>query len=254
MASRSGRRIRSRLFGLLAYKEGVTVNFERASGILLHPTSFPGPYGIGDLGAEAYRFVDFLQQTGQKLWQILPLSPTGYGDSPYAAFSAFAGNPFLISPDLLRDQGLLQPEDLQNLPDFPVDRVDYGPVIEWKMALLRRSYELYKNSDQPEVRAELALFESENAGWLGDYALFMAGKAAHGGSTWSDWDEGLALRQPDALVEWRTKLEDETRFQRYIQYLFFKQWSALKAYANERSVRIVGDIPIFVAYDSADVW
>ena len=230
------------------------MNFERASGILLHPTSFPGPYGIGDLGAEAYRFVDFLQQTGQKLWQILPLSPTGYGDSPYAAFSAFAGNPLLISPDLLREQELLQAADLRDVPDFPADRVDYGPVIEWKMALLRRSYELYKSGDHPPVRAELALFETENAGWLEDYALFMAGKAAHGGSTWSDWDEGLALRQPDALVAWRARLEDDIRFQRYIQYLFFKQWWALKAYANERSVRIVGDIPIFVAYDSADVW
>ena len=230
------------------------MRFERASGILLHPTSFPGPYGIGDLGQEAYHFVDFLQQTGQKLWQILPLTPTGYGDSPYAAFSAFAGNPLLINPDILLPEGLLEAQDLQNVPDFPADRVDYGPVIEWKMGLLRWSYERFKAGANPEIKSELAQFEGENESWLQDYALFMAVKAAHGGITWSEWEEGIALRRPESLAQWRNRLEDEVNFQKYIQYLFFKQWFTLKKYANQYNVKIVGDIPIFVAYDSADVW
>ncbi len=230
------------------------MNFERASGILLHPTSFPGPYGIGDLGAEAYRFVEFLQQTGQRLWQILPLTPTGYGDSPYAAFSAFAGNPLLISPDMLREQGLLEPEDLHGMPEFRPERVDFGPLIEWKMALLRRSYERCAAAGKPEFRSELARFEADQAGWLDDYALFMAVKAAHGGSTWSAWEPDIALRRPDGLSAWRVKLQDDVRFQKYIQYLFFSQWLALKQYAGARDVKIIGDIPIFVAYDSADVW
>jgi 4-alpha-glucanotransferase len=230
------------------------MNFERASGILLHPTSFPGPYGIGDLGPEAYRFVDFLQQTGQKLWQTLPLTPTGYGDSPYAALSAFAGNPLLISLDLLCDQGLLQPEDLQNTPAFPTARVDYGAVIPWKMGLLRQSHTRFRHSEHPQVQSDLGQFEAINAGWLEDYALFMAVKAAHGGITWSDWDPGIARREPDSLNEWRTRLQEEVRFEKYVQYLFFRQWYVLKQYANARGVRIVGDIPIFVAYDSSDVW
>ena len=230
------------------------MNFERASGVLLHPTSFPGPYGIGDLGREAYLFVDFLRQTGQKLWQILPLTPTGYGDSPYAAFSAFAGNPLLISPDILMQQGLLEPEDLQNLPDFTPGRVDYGPLIEWKMGLLRRSYNRFKAGSYPQVRSELSLFEAENANWLEDYALFMAVKAAHGGITWSEWPEGIALRRPESLAQWGERLADDVDFQKYIQFLFFKQWAILKQYANEHDVKVVGDIPIFVAYDSADVW
>lgn len=230
------------------------MNLERASGILLHPTSFPGPYGIGDLGGEAYRFVDFLQSTGQKLWQILPLAPTGYGDSPYAAFSAFAGNPLLVSPDILRSQGLLEDSDLQNMPDFPRNRVEYGPLIEWKMPLLRRSYDLFKHNANPGIQVELDKFEKENASWLEDYALFMAAKSAHGGAVWSDWEQGLALRWPASLAQWRSKLADDIRFQKYIQYLFSQEWTALKSYANERHVKIMGDIPIFVAYDSADVW
>ena len=233
------------------------MNSERASGILLHPTSFPGPYGIGDLGDEAYRFIDFLQQTGQKLWQILPLASTGYGDSPYAAFSAFAGNPLLISPDILIREGLLQPGDLQDVPDFPPDKVEYGPLIDWKIALLRRSYSLFQSNSSAggtEIREALSAFETQTKGWLEDYALFMAVKSAHGGITWSDWDEGIALRRPDSILAWRAKLADDIGFQKYIQFLFSRQWAALKKYANERSVRVVGDIPIFVAYDSADVW
>lgn len=230
------------------------MKFERASGVLLHPTSFPGPYGIGDLGGVAYRFVDFLQQTGQKLWQILPLNPTGYGDSPYTCFSAFAGNPLLISPDILLGQGFLDPADLQNVPGFPWERVDYGAVQQWKMELLNHSYELFQQRATPEVKAQLAAFEQANAGWLEDYALFMAAKSANNGALWTEWDKGLALRDPAVLAEWREKLAGPIAFQKYIQYIFFDQWLNLKRYANERDVKIVGDIPIFVAYDSSDVW
>ena len=235
------------------------MNFERASGILLHPSSLPGPYGIGDLGPEAFRFVDFLQQTGQKLWQILPLAPTGYGDSPYAAFSAFAGNPLLVSPELLMADGLLRREDLRDVPDFPAGKVDYGALIEWKMALLRRSFEMFNKPSQASgkrasIRGELVQFEEENGDWLEDYALFMAVKAAHGGRSWDEWEEEIALRKPEAVAQWRDQVAEDVRFQTYMQFLFFKQWLSLKSYANARNVKIVGDIPIFVAYDSADVW
>lgn len=230
------------------------MNFERASGLLLHPTSFPGPYGIGDLGGEAYRFVDFLQQTGQTLWQILPLAPTAYGDSPYAAFSAFAGNPVLISPDILLGKGLLEPADLADVPAFPWQTVEYGPVIEWKMSLLARSFELFQAKNFTSLRDRMAAFERDNAGWLDDYALFMAAKSFYSGKIWSEWDGGLARHEADALTEWREKLAGPVAFQKYLQFLFAWQWSDLKGYANERGVRIIGDIPIFVAYDSADVW
>ena len=230
------------------------MEFERAAGILLHPTSLPGPYGIGDLGGEAYRFVDFLEQTHQKLWQVLPLTPTGYADSPYAALSAFAGNPLLVSPAILVGQGLLQPADLTDVPPFPVERVDYGPVIEWKMALLRRSFASFKARTDQETQLSLITFEQENAHWLEDYALFMACKQVHGGAVWSEWDKEIALRDPASVVAWRTKHASEIEFQKYIQFLFFQQWFSLKQYANDRQIKIVGDIPIFVAYDSADVW
>jgi 4-alpha-glucanotransferase len=228
------------------------VSSERASGILLHPTSFPGPYSIGDLGPQAYRFVDFLHQTGQTLWQILPLTPTGHGASPYAAFSAFACNPLLLSPELLLASGLLTAEDLQDVPDFPTDTVDYDAAIIWKMALLRRSYVHFNRSAR--ARRAFASFARENAGWLDDYALFMAIKEGHAGSSWPDWEEGIALRRPESLARWHESADDESRFQKYIQHLFFTQWFALKRYANTRGVQIVGDIPIFVAHDSADVW
>lgn len=230
------------------------MQFARSGGILLHPTSFPGPYGIGDLGVEAYRFVDFLQQTGQRLWQILPLAPTGYGDSPYAALSAFAGNPLLISPDILHSQALLSETDLAGKPEFPDERVDYGRVIDWKMALLQQSFERFKQRAGDHARSRLAEFEQENAAWLEDFALFMAAKGAHDGVVWNQWDEDLALRRPAALARWREKLSGEIAFQKYTQFLFFQQWLNLKQYANERGIHIIGDIPIFVAYDSADVW
>jgi 4-alpha-glucanotransferase len=229
----------------------------RTSGILLHPTSLPGRWGIGDLGATAYTFVDFLHAAGQRLWQVMPLGPTGYGDSPYQGFSAFAGNPLLLSLDLLLQEGALAPEDLTNAPAFPHDRVDYGAVIPWKLDVLRRSFGRFKREAAPERRQEFAAFRAEQRAWLADYALFAALKAAHGGANWNAWPEPIARREPSAVGEWSSRLSgdpSETEFYAYMQWQFFRQWRALKDYANERDIQIIGDIPIFVAYDSADVW
>lgn len=228
----------------------------RASGLLLHPTSLPGRYGVGDLGPEAYRWVDFLAAGRQKLWQVLPLGPTGYGDSPYQCFSAFAGNPLLIGPDLLLEDGLLAADDLADLPDFPADRVDYGPVIEYKDRLWARAFAAFRRGDaaRAELRQSFEAFCTAHAAWLDDFALFMALKEAHGGAVWNTWEGALARREPTALARARKTLADSVAAHRFRQFLFFRQWRPLKAYANERGIRIIGDIPIFVAYDSAEVW
>lgn len=226
----------------------------RSCGILLHPTSLPGRHGIGDLGAAAYRFVDFLVESGQTFWQVLPLGPTGYGDSPYQCFSAFAGNPLLVSPDRLLEEGLLDEASLADVPRFPADRVDYGPVIQWKTDLLRRSYRVFQERGTGEQRAEFGRFCALNAGWLNDYALFMALKEHHGGAMWTAWDRATITREGAAMEHWRVELADVVQEQQYHQFLFSRQWAALKAYANERNIRFFGDIPIFVAHDSADVW
>lgn len=230
------------------------MEFPRAGGILLHPTSFPGRFGIGDLGDGAYRFVDFLAESGLKLWQIMPLGPTGYGDSPYQSFSAFAGNPLLISPERLVSEGWLTPEDLAAAPDFPLDRVDFGPVIVWKWPLLRRAYEYFKVGATEADQHALADFTAANRDWLDDYALFMALKEAHGGAVWSTWEPEIARHEVDAVQQWLARLQDEVNTHRFLQWQFARQWSRLKAYANEYQIQIIGDIPIFVAYDSADVW
>lgn len=226
----------------------------RKSGILLHPTSLPGRWGIGDLGASAYTFVDFLAATGQQLWQVMPLGPTGYGDSPYQGFSAFAGNPLLISFDQLLGAGLLAPEELAGAPQFPDQHVDFGPVIGWKLAVLRGSFERFKHNGTPDQRERFAAFRTEQRIWLADYALFAALKATHNGAAWNSWDAPIARREPHALGEQGSRLSHETEFHAYMQWLFFEQWRALKGYANQRGIAIIGDIPIFVAFDSADVW
>ncbi len=227
---------------------------QRLNGVLLHPTSLPGRYGIGEFNEYAYRFVDFLADTGQKLWQVLPLGPTGYGDSPYQCFSAFAGNPLLINLDQLVSENSLAAQDLANAPSFPADRVDYGPVIEFKYAVLRRSLAYFRQHATPEQEADFWSFCERNAAWLDDYALFMALKDAHGGAVWNTWERDIARHEPRALAAWREKLQTQVQTYQYLQYQFFKQWSALKRYANDKGIRIVGDIPIFVAYDSADAW
>lgn len=230
------------------------MTFPRASGLLLHPTSLPGPFGIGDLGPEAYAFVEFLQSSGQQLWQLLPLGPTGYGDSPYACYSAFAGNPLLISPELLVQEELLTVHDLHVAELPPSDRVEFDQVHASKSALLSKSYDRYQVSTDRQLRSAFETFGEENASWLDDYALFQALKNAHGGIAWNEWDTSIRLREANSLAGAKNQLEREVEAQKFYQFLFFKQWFSLKAFANERGIKIIGDIPIFVAQDSADVW
>lgn len=226
----------------------------RASGVLLHPSSLPGPYGIGDLGPEAYHFVDALVQAGQRIWQVLPLGHTGYGDSPYQCFSAFAGNPMLISPQRLLEEGLLDHADLQELPAFPAENVDYGWVIYWKSDILRRAYQRFTERASDEMRGAFAQFCAENSAWLDDYTLFIALKESHEYAVWTTWDKALVRREQQALVAARERLAAVIDRLKFVQYQFYRQWGDLRRYANERGVRVAGDIAIYVAHDSADVW
>ncbi len=228
--------------------------FPRSSGILLHPTSFPSRFGIGDLGIEAYRFIDFLRDTAQQYWQILPVGPTGFGNSPYMSYSALAGNPLLISPEKLQDDGLLSEHDFFNLPQFPADKVDYGLVIETKMPLLQRACENFKSKATPLQQKAFAGFCESTAHWLDDYALFMAIGNAHEGASWHTWEPELAKRQPEALEKWRQRLSGEIFYHKFLQFEFFRQWSELKSYAKLGNIQIIGDIPIYVAHNSAEVW
>jgi 4-alpha-glucanotransferase len=230
------------------------MKFPRASGILLHPTSLPGPFGIGDLGEEAYRFVDWLAAAGQSYWQVLPLSPTGYGDSPYAGLSAFAGNPLLVSLERLVEAGLLDSVDLTEIPPFPQERVDFDNVQRFKAPLLGRAAANFRANAAAEQHAAFERFCAENASWLDDFAIAMALKDAHAGQPWYEWERGLRTRQPDTLAQWTARLATEISTIKFVQWIFFDQWLALKSYANARGVRIIGDIPIFLSLDSADVW
>jgi len=230
------------------------MKFERAAGILLHPTSLPGPYGIGDIGPQAQRWVDFLAQAGCSLWQVLPLGPTGYGDSPYQCFSAFAGNPYLVSPQALLEEGWLVEEDLQDRPDFPDERVDFGKVIFWKLSLLDRAYERFRDQADGVLEGQFRSFLAEQASWLEDFALFMALKEAHGGEPWSKWEAPLRDRQPQALATARREQAEACERQAFRQFLFFRQWGALRQHARQKGITLIGDAPIFVAHDSADVW
>ncbi|MGH7808872.1 MAG: 4-alpha-glucanotransferase, partial [Candidatus Binatia bacterium] len=232
------------------------MKFERSSGIVLHPTSLPGPYGIGDLGAQAYRFVDWLAPSGCKLWQVLPLGPTGYGDSPYQCFSAFAGNPYLISFDLLLQDGLLTQADLEDKPDFDASRVDFGLVIPWKLNLLGRAYARYVSQGESggPLYDEFNYFCAENAAWLDDYALFMSLKEAKGRGAWNAWNKPIRTRKKPAKDKARKEHAENVLRYSFYQFLFFRQWNSLRKYANEKNVKIIGDIPIFIAYDSADAW
>ena len=226
----------------------------RVSGILLHPTSFPSRYGIGDLGPGAREFVDFLASTGQRLWQVLPLGPTGYGNSPYMCYSALAGNPLLISPDLLRDRGFLTAADLAEMPTFEESRVDYDRVYEYKLPLLKKAYDTFWASATEAQRQEFKDFCDSKAYWLDDYSLFMALKADQDGASWNTWEPELAKRNPEALEKCRLRLAGEIFFQKFLQYEFARQWQEIRDYANSKGIYIIGDIPIYVAHDSADVW
>ena len=236
------------------------MNFPRASGILLHPTSLPGPFGIGDLGPEAYKFVDFLVAAGQSLWQVLPLGPTGYGDSPYACYSAFAGNTLLISPEKLVAEGLLDDSSLRSLRTSAssaltsgltqsaqryaetAEKIDFGEAHKVKDEVLRQAYQRYTKTTDTALRSAFETFAQQQAHWLEDYALFRALKDAHGGIAWNEWEAS------------HDELREEVEAHMFYQFLFFRQWSALKSYSNDRGISIVGDLPIFVAHDSADVW
>jgi 4-alpha-glucanotransferase len=236
----------------------------RSSGILLHPTSFPSQYGLGDLGQRAYEFIDFLAEAKQSVWQVLPLGPTGYGDSPYASFSSYAGNPLLISLEALVEDGRLEPLDIAEPPPFPIDKVDFGWVIHWKMPLLEKAAHNFLANAAPQAQAGFAAFCAEQADWLDDYALFMAVKetfdqkaqeAGVFGAMWSTyWDKDIALREPAAVTKWQTEKAEAIQIRKVWQYFFMRQWLAVRRYANERHIKIMGDIPIFVAPDSVDVW
>ena len=231
---------------------------ERASGILLHPTSLPGKFGIGEFNDHAYRFVELLAEMGQKVWQVLPLGPTGYGDSPYQCFSAFAGNPLLISLEHLVHSNALAAKDLEaalaEIDPFDDHKVDYGEVIEFKYDLLHKSFVHFLQYAAPKDHAGFEKFCTDNKGWLDDYALFMAIKQAHGGEAWNTWADDIARKTSRAVANWKSRLSAQIQEQQYYQYQFFKQWNDLKAYANSKGIKIIGDIPIFVAFDSADAW
>jgi len=229
------------------------MKFARSSGILLHPTSLPGPFGIGDIGAAAREFCDLLSEAGQTWWQILPLGPTGFGDSPYQCFSAFAGNPLLISPEGLYKDGLLERDDLQSHIASDVERVDYGTVHKLKRELLAKAFTAFKRR-VGEFRSDLDDFVRTNAFWLEDYALYQAIRDDLDHKPWNKWPDGLKSRETGALSAARSLYEEAYELEIFKQFVFFRQWDALKTYANEVGIRIIGDIPIFVAYDSADVW
>ena len=229
------------------------MEYKRSAGILLHPTSLPGDFGIGELGSEAFNFIDFLKNTGQTLWQIFPLGPTGYGDSPYQSFSTFAGNPYLISFEKLHEEGLLSKMDLELMPPSDPNQIDYGAIYNNKYKLLHIAYENMKKSGKSIIE-ECGNFCEENKDWIEDYALFMAVKNYHNGVHWKDWDEEIAFRKNDAVSKWKKILLDEVGFQKFMQFKFAQQWKEVREYANENGVQIIGDLPIFVAYDSSDVW
>lgn len=229
--------------------------FQRASGILLHPTSLPSRFGIGDLGQPAYEFVDFLEESGQKLWQILPLGPTGYEHSPYIMnFSTFAGNPLLLSLEQLAAEGLLDPEELVPLPDGEADRVNYQRAISHKSAYLQRAFQRFQQDLAAGAGPEFQQFCRQQSGWLEDYGLFMALHEAHPDQQWNQWEPALVRRDPQALAAKAEELKDEILYQQFLQFQFFKQWQQLRTYANDRGIQIVGDVSIYVCFNSADVW
>lgn len=223
----------------------------RSSGVLLHISSLPSPYGIGTMGKEARKFVDFLVKSAQSYWQVLPICPTSYGDSPYQSFSSFAGNPYFIDLEILCKDKLLTQKECQAYEwGEDITKVDYGILYENRYPLLHKAFERF----QKNIPEDYQGFCEEQADWLEDYALFMALKDAHDGVSWSEWETELKLRKPAAMEKAKTELAEEIDFWKMLQYLFYRQWNDLKAYANEKGIRMIGDVPIYVAMDSADVW
>ncbi|MBI5464120.1 MAG: 4-alpha-glucanotransferase [Ignavibacteriales bacterium] len=230
------------------------MRFSRRSGILLHPTSLPGPYGAGDLGFSSYHFVDWLVTAGQSLWQVLPLGPVGMANSPYMSLSAFAGSPLLIDLDELVRRGWLDANHLQQCPDFPTHRVDYENVVSFRIERLREAAERFAQKGSSADKAQYELFCREHASWLNDYSLFQALNDRHHGALWSQWEKELVSRKATALRKAAKELGAGIEFHKFTQWCFYEQWKLLRKYANERGVKLVGDIPIFVAHHSSDVW
>ena len=227
---------------------------KRLSGILLHPTSLPGKYGIGELGSDLFKFIDLLKKNNQKIWQILPLGPTGYGNSPYQCFSAFAGNPFLISVEKLIANELLKEDEISNLPINNVNKVDFGQIIPWKWDILHKAFQNFLSQPQHTFKNNYDVFIEKNESWLHDYALFMAIKNSLNNLAWNEWPQGLRDRESDTLNQWVSDHKDSYEFHKFVQFLFFYQWDLVKKYCSKKGILIIGDIPIFVALDSADVW
>ena len=223
----------------------------RGSGMLLPIASLPSRYGIGSFSKSAYDFIDSLKKSGQKFWQILPIGPTGYGDSPYQSFSTFAGNPYFIDPDQLIEEGLLTREECESY-DFGNDNryIDYEKIYLSRFQMLRKAYD----RSNIGMDKDYTVFTEQNAHWLEDYAFYMAIKDSFNGLSWSEWTEDIKLRKADAMMNYRVTLKNEIEFYKYIQYLFTKQWNKLKNYANKNGIKIIGDLPIYVAFDSADTW
>ncbi len=228
--------------------------FTRASGLLLHPTSLPGSFGIGDLGPSAFEFVEFLASAGQRLWQVLPLGPTGYGDSPYQCFSAFAGNPLLISLNLLIEEGLLTKAEARSQTFPQSGDVDFPTVIAHRRALWPRVLDCFDAAGGGAMQDRFDHFCRTEAGWLDDFSLFMAVKDAHGQTAWTMWEPDIAQREPSAIVKWSRRCAREIRLHKLTQFLFVEQWQRVHDACRARSIQIMGDLPIFVAHDSADVW
>ncbi len=227
----------------------------RLSGILLHPTSLPSKYGIGDLGQAAYDYVDFLEKAGQHLWQVLPLTPTGYGNSPYSSYSAFAGQPLLISPDHLHELGLLTEWELETCPAVEnEERVDFDAVTEWKNLILRQAYARFVEQADAELMKEFKQFIKKHTAWLTDYALYMACKDEQDGKEWFEWEEKYRKVDRKAKSSLKKELADGMNYHCFVQFIFYKEWAELKKYANEKGIKIIGDMPLFVSLDSADVW
>ncbi len=230
------------------------MNFDRSSGVLLHPTSLPGPFGSGDLGSTSYHFIDWLTVAGQKLWQMLPLGPVGMGDSPYMCLSAFAGEPMLIDLQELVNRGWLAQNELQNVPQFNPHKIHYGDVKNFRMSKLRIASQNFFSKNSRSESEDFQSFCKKQRSWLEDYALFMSLIQKYNGAEWSTWETDIVKRTPAAMKKIRKELESEINFWEFTQWCFFRQWFALKKYANDRGVKIVGDIPIFIAYQSSDVW
>jgi 4-alpha-glucanotransferase len=230
------------------------MNFPRSSGVLLHITSLPGEYGIGELGKEAYEFADFLSETGQKIWQILPLVPTGYGNSPYTGTSLFAGNPLIISTGKLLEDGLLDSVDITDKPSFPSHRIDFNTVYTFKDRILNRAFHKFESQSKQLLKEDFAIFQQQHESWLDTYALYTAIRTENKLIPWNRWEHGLKIRDRETLNNFRQKFEPQINFHKFVQFLFYRQWSQLKQYCNENGISIIGDMPFYVNTDSDTVW